>query len=201
MNQGGIDTVFLDRDGTINEKPPDGEYVLSPDQLKLLPSAAAAIRKLNAGGVKVIVLTNQRCVARGLLSMDALESIHHRLRDLLAEYGARIDAFFVCPHEEGTCECRKPRPGLFHEAIRADPSIDLSRSVMIGDSWTDFEAASAAGVPCILLATPVSGQDPQARDLADAVSSLQLEPAHEASTPSSRGGSRRGRCGPDSSVR
>lgn len=146
-----IDTVFLDRDGTINEKPPDGEYVLGPDDLRLLPGAADAIRTLNDTGIRVVVLTNQRCVAKGLVSVDQLDSVHRTLETLLAEAGAHIDALYVCPHEEGACDCRKPRPGLFYAAKSADPGIDLSRSVMIGDSVSDAQAAAAAGVRCILL--------------------------------------------------
>lgn len=163
-----IDTVFLDRDGTINEKPREGEYVLVPGQLRLIPGAADAIRAVNEAGIRVVVLTNQRCVAKGLVSESQLDSIHRRLESLLADAGAHIDAIHVCPHEEGECECRKPRPGLFHEAKRADPGIDLARSVMIGDSESDCEAAAAAGVSCILLGSP----DGATKGLAEAVDSL-----------------------------
>lgn len=171
-----IDTVFLDRDGTINEKPREGEYVLVPGQLRLIPGAADAIRAVNEAGIRVVVLTNQRCVAKGLVSEAQLDSIHRRLESLLADSGAHIDAIHVCPHEEGECECRKPRPGLFHEAKRADPGIDLARSVMIGDSGSDCEAAAAAGVRCIHVCHDVSSPEREcARDLPAAVALLLAE--------------------------
>lgn len=168
-----VNTVFLDRDGTINEKAPDGEYVLSPDQLRLLPGVSKAIRSLNDSGIRVVVLTNQRCVAKRLISLGGLGSIHRRLEALLAEEGAHVDAVYVCPHEEGECECRKPRPGLFHIAKRDHPDIDLSRSVMIGDSLSDVAAATAVGVGCIFLGPAASAEGCEcARDLPDAVTSL-----------------------------
>lgn len=168
-----LETVFLDRDGTINEKPADGEYVLSPDQLQLLPGVAVAIRRLNDRGIRVVVVTNQRCVAKGLVSEVELSSIHRRLEAMLAAEGARLDGIYACPHEEGACECRKPRPGLFHAAQRADPRIDFARSVMIGDALSDLEAATAAGIRCVLLSpSDAALRSDHARDLPTAVAQL-----------------------------
>lgn len=151
--------------------------MLSPDQLRLLPSVSKAIRNLNESGIRVVVVTNQRCVAKRLVSLDGISLVHRRLEALLAEEGAHIDAVYVCPHEEGECDCRKPRPGLFHAAKRDHPSIDLARSVMIGDSRSDLEAATAAGISCILLGPAADSTDgsQRARDLLDAVSSLLRE--------------------------
>jgi len=138
------DAVLLDRDGTINVKAPDGEYIVSPDQLELLPGAARAIAGLNAAAVPVIVVTNQRGIALGRMTEADLAEVHVRLVDLLRDGGASVDAIFHCPHEKGVCACRKPGT-LMLERARAHLGLDsLEDCVMIGDSVTDVLAASAA---------------------------------------------------------
>jgi D-glycero-D-manno-heptose 1,7-bisphosphate phosphatase len=150
LSPGGV--AFLDRDGTINEKAGAGEYVTDPGQLRVLDGASRAVRRLNDAGVSVIVVTNQRGIALGRMSESDLEAVHARLRELLdAEAGARIDAIFHCPHERGTCGCRKPAPGLLLEARERWPGIDLAASVMIGDSPADVEAGRAVGASTVLL--------------------------------------------------
>ena len=148
------DTAFLDRDGTINFKAPESEYIRSPSELNLIPGAARAVRMLNAASVRVVVVTNQRCVALGLSSHARVEAVNARLRELLATEGAYLDAIYVCPHDNGACDCRKPAPGLLLRAVEDDPAIDLTRSVMIGDSESDVSAAIAAGVRPIRLGSP-----------------------------------------------
>jgi D-glycero-D-manno-heptose 1,7-bisphosphate phosphatase len=144
--------AFLDRDGTVNVKVPEGSYVERPEELELLPRAADAIRVLNDRGIRVIVVTNQRGIARGRLTEEALAAVHRRLLELLdAAAGATVDAILHCPHEGGTCDCRKPLPGLLLEAKRRWPSIALERSVMIGDALSDVQAGRAAGVRAIHL--------------------------------------------------
>jgi D-glycero-D-manno-heptose 1,7-bisphosphate phosphatase len=138
--------AFLDRDGTINVKAADGDYITAPDELRLLPGAAQAIRRLNDAGTLTIVVTNQRGVALGRMSAADLEAIHRRLQALLARAGARIDAFFVCMHDIGECGCRKPGVGLFQQALERFPAIDVRRSVMIGDAPSDVQAGEAFGV-------------------------------------------------------
>jgi D-glycero-D-manno-heptose 1,7-bisphosphate phosphatase len=161
-----LDTVFLDRDGTINVKAPEGEYVTAPESLRLLPGAAAAIRRLNDADVRTVLVTNQRGVALGRMSAADLDAVHAELaRALDAEAGARLDLVLHCPHDEGACDCRKPLPGLVHQAVERVPAIDLARSAFVGDSWRDAGAAQAAGIPCVLL-----GED--APDLAAAVDRL-----------------------------
>lgn len=137
--------VFLDRDGVINVKPPSHDYVRSWDQFELIPTVVDWIRLFNALDLLVIVITNQRGVARGLMTAEDLEGIHTRMRQVLAAQGAVIHAVFACPHEEGACECRKPRPGLVLEAQRTW-NIDLGTSILIGDSPADEELASACGL-------------------------------------------------------
>ena len=154
--------AFLDRDGTINVKAPEGDYITAADQLRLLPGAAEAIARLNAAGALVIVVSNQRGIALGRMSAADVDAVHERLTTLLAPAGAHLDAVFVCPHEAGECNCRKPAVGLFEQATERFPGIDVTLSVMIGDSASDVEAGRAFGVRTIRL-----GED--ARDLGEAV--------------------------------
>ena len=137
--------VFLDRDGVINEKPTPHEYIRSIDEFRLLPNIADWIRLFNALEFVVIVITNQRGVARGLMTEAALASIHSHMLAELAAKGARIDDIFYCPHEENSCECRKPKPGLVY-AARDKWNIDLAHSLFLGDSDSDQELAAACGV-------------------------------------------------------
>jgi D-glycero-D-manno-heptose 1,7-bisphosphate phosphatase len=137
--------VFLDRDGVINRKPPEGEYVTRWEDLELLPGVAEAIAVLVKAGFLVIVISNQRCVAKGLLTVSELESIHQRMCDKLATGGAVITDVYYCPHDiQPPCDCRKPSPGMLFTAVR-DHEVDLAGSWMVGDSDTDVEAGKKAG--------------------------------------------------------
>lgn len=137
--------VFFDRDGVINEKPVEGEYILRWEEFRLLPAAVDWIKLCNALELLVIVVTNQRCVAKGLLTLAQLDDLHSRMRAALDAQGARIDDIFVCPHAEGTCQCRKPRPGMVENAARKW-NIDLAASALIGDSGRDQGLAQACGL-------------------------------------------------------
>ena len=144
--------AFLDRDGTINRKAPEGDYVKRPDEVSLLPGAADAIRRLNDSGVTVLVVSNQRGIALGRMSERDLADVNAELADqLAAAAGARVDAFFHCPHDVGECDCRKPGTGMFRQALERFPRIDLGRSVVIGDSESDTEAGRALRMATILL--------------------------------------------------
>jgi D-glycero-D-manno-heptose 1,7-bisphosphate phosphatase len=164
----GLWTAFLDRDGTITRKPPEGSYVLAPDQLRLLPGAGAAIRRLNQAGWRVVVITNQRGIARGLMSEDDLRHVHERLLELLGDSGATVDRIYHCPHEVGTCDCRKPGTGLLERAREDDPGIAFERSVLIGDSQIDVAAGRAAGIKTVAIGS-ASNACHKAADLGDAV--------------------------------
>lgn len=143
-------TVFLDRDGTVNVKAAGG-YITRPQDLRLMPGAADAVRRLNESGLRVIVVTNQRGVVRGLMSPDDLRAVHARLRELLQSAGGRLDAVYACVHDLGACRCRKPMPGLLLRAAADDPGVRLDRAVMVGDSESDVEAGIRAGVVPIRL--------------------------------------------------
>jgi histidinol-phosphate phosphatase family protein len=141
---GGSVGAFLDRDGTIIH---DANYIRDPDDVVLLPGAAAAIARLNRAGAIVVVVTNQSGIARGWLSTDDYDSVRRRIDDLLEREDARIDATYVCPHfpeTTGACDCRKPALKLFRDAI-ADYGIDPGASVFIGDRWRDVAPATALG--------------------------------------------------------
>jgi D-glycero-D-manno-heptose 1,7-bisphosphate phosphatase len=137
--------VFLDRDGVINKKLPEGGYVTCWEDFEFLPRVVEAIAQLNRAGFYVIVITNQRCIAKGLMTVAELETIHQLMSESLAERGARIDAIYYCPHGmKPICRCRKPAPGMFVDAAR-DYGIELPESWVIGDSDIDMEAGKSAG--------------------------------------------------------
>ena len=146
----GCRAVFLDRDGTVNVKAPNGQYVTSPAGLSLIPGAAAAISRLNAAGAQVILVTNQRWLSGAAGDLFAYAQVHARLEELLAADGAHLDAAYYCPHASRSCNCRKPEPGMLQRAARQH-QIPLSAAVMIGDSETDVAAGRAAGTATILL--------------------------------------------------
>jgi D-glycero-D-manno-heptose 1,7-bisphosphate phosphatase len=137
--------AFFDRDGVINRNAAPGEYIERWSDFEFIPAAGDWIRIFNALGYLVIVVTNQRGVARGRMTASEVDDLHERMRAQLAEAGARIDDVFYCPHEENACDCRKPAPGLIEQAA-AKWDIDLTRSVMIGDSWRDAELAARCGL-------------------------------------------------------
>ncbi len=153
--------VFLDRDGTINE---DVHFLRRLEDIRLLPGAAEAIRLLNEAGFKVVVVTNQSGIARGLLDEALLDKIHREIEGLISRSGAVIDAWYHCPHhpDQGpggrpgpytaACPCRKPAPGMLVQAA-SDLGLDLSGSFMVGDSPRDIEAARAAGTRAVLVLT------------------------------------------------
>ena len=142
--------AFLDRDGVLNV---DHGYTFRPEELELMPTAAAAVRCLNAAGYIVIVVTNQAGVARGYYTEDAVKAFNAHMRDVLQAQGARIDAFYYCPHHpDGSvkelairCACRKPAPGMLEQAAHDWP-IDRTRSFLIGDKDHDVAAAQAFGI-------------------------------------------------------
>jgi D-glycero-D-manno-heptose 1,7-bisphosphate phosphatase len=151
-----VEAVFLDRDGTINEEV---GYLNSLEQLGLLPQAMAAIKLINASGMKSIVVTNQSGVARGYFTAAFVDEVHRQIQEMLAPYPAHLDAFYFCPHHpEGQgiyrqeCSCRKPKPGMLLRAAH-DLGIDLGQSYLIGDTRKDMQAALKAGVKAVLVRT------------------------------------------------
>lgn len=137
--------TFLDRDGVINKKRPEGEYVTAWQEFEFLPGVGEAIALLANAGFEVIIISNQRCVAKGLLTSTELQSIHEKMCRELALQGAAITDGYYCPHDlQPACNCRKPAPGMLLQAAE-EHGIDLANSWMIGDSEIDIEAGKAAG--------------------------------------------------------
>ena len=154
-------TVFLDRDGVINRKMPEGQYVTGWHDFELLPGVAQAIAQLNAAGLRVLVVTNQRGIALGLYTSADVEAIHQQLALALAVHGARIDGFYFCPHDKRACNCRKPLPGLFEQAQAQFPEIDPASSIMIGDSLSDIEFGRNLGLRTIFLEGDAASREHQ----------------------------------------
>lgn len=146
------DAVFLDRDGTLNVKAPEGDYIRRPQDLVLLKGAATAVRAFNRSGVPVYVVTNQRGVSLGLMSQDQVAAVNDQLALLLGRYCAHVDGFFVCPHDHGQCTCRKPLPGLLLVALGQHPGTRAARCWTIGDSESDVLAGQSAGTATVRLA-------------------------------------------------
>jgi D-glycero-D-manno-heptose 1,7-bisphosphate phosphatase len=163
--------VFLDRDGVLNRKPDDGKYVTSVKELAPLPGVGEAVAQLNRSGRKAIVVTNQRGIALGLYTQEDLARIHDELRRVLAEKSARLDAIYVCPHNSGQCNCRKPLTGLFEQAFHDFPEATPTNSVMIGDSIRDVEAGVRFGMRTVFIrddAAGVTNVQTRAAELANA---------------------------------
>lgn len=137
---------FLDRDGVVNQNPPEHDYVKSWAEFVLLPTVPQAIELIHRHGYLAIVISNQRGIARGLYSTSEVESIHTRLNSELLSNVSQIDAFYYCPHDiSDHCLCRKPQPGLIAQAAR-DFNLDLPKSHLIGDTDSDLAAGLSAGI-------------------------------------------------------
>jgi D-glycero-D-manno-heptose 1,7-bisphosphate phosphatase len=135
--------IFLDRDGVLIENRSD--YVRDWSQVKIIPEAIRALSLAPIKKYKVIIVTNQSVVGRGLLLLKTAQEINQRLINLIRDHGGQIDGVYMCPHTpEDGCSCRKPLPGLLLQAAK-DLSLDLQRSWMIGDAWSDVQAGAAAG--------------------------------------------------------
>ena len=130
----------------LNRRAPAHDYVKSVAEFAWLAGAREAVRRLNDEGWLVLVVTNQRGIARGLLTAADVDAIHARAQRELREIGAHVDAFYYCPHGDADrCACRKPQPGLILHAAR-EWNVDLGASILIGDDDRDLEAARRAGV-------------------------------------------------------
>lgn len=152
--------VFFDRDGIVNVPPPEGGYVLDERDLHVEPFFPDVLRTVQTRGFAAVVVTNQRCVARGLISLADLDAIHAGMRQSISlKHGLQLLDVLCCPHGPDECDCRKPLPGLLLEAARRH-GIDLNTSWMIGDRMTDVEAGYRAGCRTILVGSVPDGPAP-----------------------------------------
>ena len=155
--------VFLDRDGVINEPPGPERYVLSWQAFKFNSGALEMLAALYAKGYRLVVVSNQQGVGKGLIDHAGLRHIHDNMCAEIERHGARIDGVYYCPHlEADNCECRKPKPGLIFEALDALAyAVDLAGSWFVGDAPTDVEAGRRAGLQTLLVgASPDALQTP-----------------------------------------
>jgi D,D-heptose 1,7-bisphosphate phosphatase len=151
--------VFLDRDGTLNFDP---GYIGDPKDLRLLPGAGEALHLLKLNGFKLLVISNQSGISRGLISDEDVRAVNGRLNKLLTEFDAKVDAFYYCPaHPDFSsveeCECRKPSTKMVMQAA-SDFQINLEKSYFIGDSVSDIECARKAGIKSVLVKTGQGGE-------------------------------------------
>jgi len=143
--------AFLDRDGVIIGKAPEGGYITCWDQVRFLPGAWEAIKRLTDAGFAVIVVTNQRGIAKRLMTEADLEEIHTRMKEQLAQAGVFLTAVYYCPHEIfDQCRCRKPEPGMLLKAAQ-EFDIDCTKSWMVGDALSDIEAGEKVGARTVLI--------------------------------------------------
>ena len=149
-----LKTVFVDRDGVINQER--SGYVKSISELEIYPNVAKNIKLLKDAGFLVIVITNQSAVNRGIVTHEMINQIHNSIQDHLKKYGTFLDGFYYCPHTpDENCNCRKPKPGLLQKAI-LELNIDLNSSWMIGDRDSDIEAANSIGCKSIKISDSFS---------------------------------------------
>jgi D-glycero-D-manno-heptose 1,7-bisphosphate phosphatase len=149
--------IFLDRDGVIIENCPN--YVRSWSDVHVYDNTLPALAKISAAPYKIVIVTNQSAVGRGIMPLRTAWEINQRLVDVIVKAGGRIDGVFMCPHApEDQCKCRKPKPGLLHDAAKA-LSIDLSRSIIIGDAISDLQAGLEAGVMTSILVKTGRGKE------------------------------------------
>ena len=143
--------IFLDRDGVINENRPD--HVKCWDEFDWLPGVLPSIQRLSQTGLPIFIVTNQAMINRGLVPEATLHDIHHRMVATVQQAGGHIDKVYYCPHDpQENCSCRKPKPGMLKQAA-LEFGIDLTRSFLVGDAWTDIEAGLTVGTSSILVMT------------------------------------------------
>jgi D-glycero-D-manno-heptose 1,7-bisphosphate phosphatase len=146
-----MSAIFLDRDGVVIRKAPDGEYVTDWCEVEFLPGSLEAIAALSRLGYKVIIVTNQRGVATGKIQSYKLEDIHSKMKEVIAGNGGDVAGIYCCPHETSAgCTCRKPKPGMLLQAAK-EHELRLSECWMVGDTVTDIAAGKSAGCKTALL--------------------------------------------------
>lgn len=149
--------IFLDRDGVIIENQAD--YVRDWSHVHIFPEAIRALSSSNIKNYKIVIVTNQSAVGRGLISFEIAKDINDRLIEIIHEQRGKVDGAYICPHgPDDECECRKPKPGLLLQAAR-ELSLDLKRSWMVGDAWSDVQAGQSAGVQGTIIVKTGRGAD------------------------------------------
>ncbi len=165
-------TIFLDRDGVLNRQLGPRQYVSAPSQVVFVPGVIEGLQRLRAAGFQIAVLTNQMGIGLGLVSREAVDAVHKWMAERLAERGIIIRGWFLCPHlESDGCDCRKPGPGLVHQAAAA-LGVSVATVWTIGDSPRDVLMGRNAGCPNNILLT--NGYVPRPEELAAVADTLQF---------------------------
>ena len=151
-----VPVIFLDRDGVINKPAPPHEYITDCADFAVLPGVYEALRIFRASGFRIFVVTNQRCIARKLATLEQVRSLHRHMLEDFREHGCSIDGVYICPHDDkDNCTCRKPKPGLLLQVQRdleaSGFTVGKKSSWMIGDSESDIEAGRNYGVNTFLV--------------------------------------------------
>jgi D-glycero-D-manno-heptose 1,7-bisphosphate phosphatase len=147
-----MSAIFLDRDGVIIRKAPQGEYVADWSEVEFLPGSLDALASIHRFGYKVIIVTNQRGIATGKIQLSKVMEIHTKMREVVANYGGTISAIYCCPHDlSDGCGCRKPKPGMLLQAA-AEHQLRLPECWMVGDAATDIAAGKSVGCRTALIA-------------------------------------------------
>jgi D-glycero-D-manno-heptose 1,7-bisphosphate phosphatase len=174
-----LKTVFLDRDGVVNTKMPEGQYVTRWSEFCPLPGVVEAIAAMKRAGMRVIVVSNQRGIALGRFTEDNVRDIHSKFQQMLNAHGTSVDGFYFCPHDLAQCNCRKPLPGLFEQALTDHPGIRAETSVMIGDSISDMEFGRHLGMMTVFIHGDPARQKPGA-EAAGALADMRAESLFDA---------------------
>ena len=165
---GAPGAVFLDRDGTVME---DAHHIKSPDHVRLIPGAAAAVKRINDAKVPAIVITNQSGIGRGIFTVHDYEAVKTRFEALLAQHGAHIDASYYCPDHPsatGPSRCRKPATKMFEDAIR-DFHLDPANVAYVGDRWRDVAASRKLGGRGVMIFSPMTTEEDRRRAQEDEI--------------------------------
>ena len=142
--------ILLDRDGVINRKPAEGDYVKKWEEFSFLPGTFEALKLLTENTYDIYIITNQRGIALGHMDENTLNSIHEKMTNELKKHGARIKQIYYCPHgNDDDCDCRKPKPGMLLRAAR-EHNFNLTKAIFIGDDLRDKQAGDAADCPTII---------------------------------------------------
>lgn len=149
METSDFDTLFLDRDGVINKKL-DGKYVRNWEEFTFIPNVLSSISKLSRLFNRIIIITNQQGIGKGLMSKNDLLFLHQKMLKEIEKAGGKINKIYFCPHlETDNCNCRKPKIGMIEKAIQDFSSINIKKSYLIGDSPSDIKAGTKAGLHTI----------------------------------------------------
>jgi D-glycero-D-manno-heptose 1,7-bisphosphate phosphatase len=169
--------IFLDRDGVINRKMPEGDYVKDWSEFFFLPGVFEALEILKSKDVLTIIITNQSCIARGIISERQLQDLHDKMQREIQVHNGNIDAIYFCPHDiSDGCDCRKPKPGLILKAIEEfwikKIKFNFNESYLIGDAESDIIAGQAAGLKTIRLGSSLEFPSHPIKSLLDVVKEI-----------------------------